>query len=99
MTGRMELNTKYENNINQILTREPKYMNHFNVFMVADNKTAITRLNYISDAVKFIHYLEDNGFVIKTENDFSYSRFFKKFFVGLERYFMGNNNYSFYYSK
>ena len=71
MTGRMELNTKYENNINQILAREPKYMNHFNVFMVADNKTAITRLNYISDAVKFIHYLEDNGFVIKTENDFS----------------------------
>lgn len=71
MIGRMELELKYENNINQILLREPEYIDYFNVFMVADSKTAKTRLNYISNVVKFIHYLKDNGFYIETKEDFA----------------------------
>lgn len=61
MTGRMEIETKFSKNINQRLSNEPDYMESFDVYMEADGKTARTRLNYISNVLRFIHYLKDNG--------------------------------------
>ncbi|HAU87070.1 MAG TPA: hypothetical protein DCW90_16745 [Lachnospiraceae bacterium] len=69
MIGRMELEEKYINNVNRILKNEPEYMDLFNVFMVADDKTAKTRLNYISNVVRFIHYLRNSGRPTETIDD------------------------------
>ena len=69
MIGRMEIEVKYINNISRLLKNEPEYMELFNVFMIADDKTAKTRLNYISNVVRFIHYLKDSGYLTETIDD------------------------------
>lgn len=61
MTGRMELEMKCIGKINQLLIGEPRYMKKFDVYMVSDDKTAKTRLNYISNVIRFIHYLNNSG--------------------------------------
>lgn len=70
MTGRMELEEKTKNTIKNIIKDEPGYMKSFDVFMIGDNKTSKTRMNYICNIIKFIHYLKDNGIEMETENDF-----------------------------
>lgn len=69
MTGRMEIEVKYTNNIDRLLKNEPEYMDLFNVFMIADDKTVKTRLNYINNVVRFIHYLKDSGYPTETIDD------------------------------
>ena len=69
MIGRMEIEVKYVDNINRLLKNEPEYMEMFNVFMIADDKTAKTRLNYINNVVRFIHYLKDSGYPTETIDD------------------------------
>ena len=54
MIGRMEIEVKYINNINRLLKNEPEYMELFNVFMIADDKTAKTRLNYINNVIRLV---------------------------------------------
>ena len=71
MTGRMELETKYSNNINHLLMKEPGYMKNFDTYMASDGKTAKTRMNYISNVLRFIHYLRETGTLIETETDFN----------------------------
>ncbi len=69
MIGRMEIEVKYINNINRLLKNEPEYMELFNVFMIADDKTAKTRLNYIGNVIRFIHYLKNSGLPTETIDD------------------------------
>ena len=69
MTGRMEIEVKYINNINRLLKNEPEYMELFNVFMIADDKTAKTRLNYINNVIRFIHYLKNSERPTETIDD------------------------------
>lgn len=69
LNGRMELEEKYINRIERLLLNEPDYMDSFNVFMIADDKTAKTRLNYINNVVRFIHYLKDSGLPTETIDD------------------------------
>lgn len=69
LNGRMELEEKYINRIERLLLNEPDYMDSFNVFMIADDKTAKTRLNYIDNVVRFIHYLKDSGLPTETIDD------------------------------
>ena len=69
MIGRMEIEVKYINNINRLLKNEPEYMELFNVFMIADDKTAKTRLNYINNVTRLVHYLKDSGLPTETIDD------------------------------
>lgn len=69
MIGRMEIEVKYINNINRLLKNEPEYMELFNVFMIADDKTAKTRLNYINNVIRLVHYLKDSGLPTETIDD------------------------------
>lgn len=69
MIGRMEIEVKYINNIKRLLKNEPKYMELFNVFMIADDKTAKTRLNYINNVIRLVHYLKDSGLPTETIDD------------------------------
>lgn len=69
MIGRMEIEVKYINNIKRLLKNEPEYMELFNVFMIADNKTAKTRLNYINNVIRLVHYLKDSGLPTETIDD------------------------------
>ena len=69
MTGRMEIEVKYTNNIDRLLKNEPEYMELFNVFMIADDKTAKTRLNYINNVTRLVHYLKDSGLPTETIDD------------------------------
>lgn len=69
MIGRMEIEVKYINNINRLLKNEPEYMELFNVFMIADDKTAKTRLNYINNVIRLVHYLKDSGYPTETIDD------------------------------
>lgn len=69
MIGRMELEVKYINNIKRLLKNEPEYMELFNVFMIADDKTAKTRLNYINNVIRLVHYLKDSGLPTETIDD------------------------------
>lgn len=69
MIGRMEIEVKYINNIKRLLKNEPEYMELFNVFMIADDKTAKTRLNYINNVIRLVHYLKDSGFPTETIDD------------------------------
>ena len=69
MTGRMEIEVKYANNIDRLLKNEPEYMDLFNVFMIADDKTAKTRLNYINNVIRFVHYLKNSGRPTETISD------------------------------
>ena len=71
MTGRMELEIKYNNQIKNIIKNEPIYMKKFDVFMGGDGKTSKTRKNYICNVVRFIHYLKESGRVVDTESDFN----------------------------
>lgn len=70
LTGRMELEEKYINRIDRLLLDEPDYMDSFNVFMIADDKTAKTRLNYIENVIRFIHYLKDSQKSMESITDF-----------------------------
>jgi len=65
----MEIEVKYINNINRLLKNEPEYMELFNVFMIADDKTAKTRLNYINNVIRLVHYLKDSGYPTETIDD------------------------------
>lgn len=69
MIGRMEIEVKYINNINRLIKNEPEYMELFNVFMIADDKTAKTRLNYINNVIRLVHYLKDSGLPTETIDD------------------------------
>lgn len=69
LNGRMELEEKYINRIERLLLNEPDYMDSFNVFMIADDKTAKTRLNYINNVIRFIHYLKNSGRPTETIDD------------------------------
>lgn len=69
MIGRMEIEVKYINNIKRLLKNEPEYMELFNVFMIADDKTAKTRLNYINNVIRLVHYLKDSGLPTETIDD------------------------------
>lgn len=69
MIGRMEIEVKYVDNINRLLKNEPEYMKMFNIFMIADDKTAKTRLNYIGNVIKLVHYLKDSGLPTETIDD------------------------------
>ena len=69
MIGRMEIEVKYINNIKRLLKNEPEYMELFNVFMIADDKTAKTRLNYINNVIRLVHYLKDYGLPTETIDD------------------------------
>ena len=69
MIGRMEIEVKYINNINRLIKNEPEYMELFNVFMIADDKTAKTRLNYINNVIRLVHYLKDSGVPTETIDD------------------------------
>ena len=69
MIGRMEIEVKYINNIKRLLKNEPEYMELFNVFMIADDKTAKTRLNYINNVIRLVHYLKDSGLPMETIDD------------------------------
>lgn len=69
LNGRMELEEKYINRIERLLLNEPDYMDSFNVFMIADDKTAKTRLNYINNVTRLVHYLKDSGLPTETIDD------------------------------
>lgn len=67
MDGRIELENRYNNNINNLLAKEPEYLKRFNVYMSADDKTAKTKLNYINNVLRFVNYLKEQGMDISDE--------------------------------